>query len=388
MKLLLVDNIHIYKTEDGYYTPSIYGEYFFNRYLKVFSKVRVIAKTRKATISEVKNFIKIDLETLEIFELPWYQGSKGLIMKMPKLIVKYFQASKGCDRYIFRMSQIESIMTYVFRKRKKYFSVELVNDPETFIDVNPVIRKLIVGITKRMISKANGVSYVTEQILQKKYSVYNHKKNTSDKYFECSYSSIELSTKDIAEPKKNFGVNPLKLIHVANSINSDIKGHSTVIKVIQQLKTKGISVSCYFIGDGNYIPILKKLVEELSLEKEITFCGNISDRKILLDKLKSSDIFIYPTKMEGLPRALIEAMASGLPCLSSPTVGIPELIEKKYLFDPLDVSGFSNKIIQLTRNIEELESMSIKNCKVSTKFTNIKLNIKRTEFYTKLHNLV
>ena len=61
-------------------------------------------------------------------------------------------------------------------------------------------------------------------------------------------------------------------------------------------------------------------------------------------ELKKNDVFIFPSKSEGLPRAVIEAMAVGLPCLSTPVGGIPELIDEEYLFDPLDEMGFTNAI--------------------------------------------
>ena len=47
-------------------------------------------------------------ENVEIFEIPWYQGFKQMLMKLFKLISTYRKSCKGCDCYVFRVAQIES----------------------------------------------------------------------------------------------------------------------------------------------------------------------------------------------------------------------------------------------------------------------------------------
>ena len=56
---------------------------------------------------------------------------------------------------------------------------------------------------------------------------------------------------------------------------------------------------------------------------------------------------MFPTQAEGLPRGILEAMAVGMPVLSTPVGGIPEIIEKDYLFSPFDAEAFANKICYL-----------------------------------------
>ena len=79
MKLLLVDNAHIYKTKDGkYFTPSIYSYDFFKRYLNSFSSVRFAAKTKYLDNAQHKNLLRVDGPQVEIFEIPWYDGLNDL----------------------------------------------------------------------------------------------------------------------------------------------------------------------------------------------------------------------------------------------------------------------------------------------------------------------
>ena len=62
-----------------------------------------------------------------------------------------------------------------------------------------------------------------------------------------------------------------------------------------------------------------------SVLDQITFTGRVNRRQ-LSDILENSDIFVFPTAAEGLPRVIIEAMAKGLPCVISDVSGNPELV--------------------------------------------------------------
>lgn len=71
---------------------------------------------------------------------------------------------------------------------------------------------------------------------------------------------------------------------------------------------------------------LIKLSKELNLQEKVEFLGYRQDVKEIL---KASDIFCFPSKQEGLPVALMEAMASGLPVICSDIRGNKDLIEDK-----------------------------------------------------------
>ena len=117
------------------------------------------------------------------------------------------------------------------------------------------------------------------------------------------------------------------------------------------------------------------------------FTGLLPSPNNVRDELVKSDIFVFPTRAEGLPRAVIEAMAVGLPCLSTPVNGIPELLDNDFMFEPDDVDGFANKIIELIQNPSMLEQISKKNIEKSKEYSWDKLSYRRTKFYEKLINL-
>lgn len=123
------------------------------------------------------------------------------------------------------------------------------------------------------------------------------------------------------------------------------KNYKTAIKAVAGTADQRIK---YIIcGRGPLENDLKKLADKLGVKSQILFLGYRTDVKELL---WASDIFLFTTYQEGLPRSLSEAMASGLPCIASDIRGNCDLIEEGkngYLCAPDDMEGFKNAIIQL-----------------------------------------
>ncbi|WP_284036361.1 glycosyltransferase [Neobacillus sp. 114] len=390
MKVLVTDNAHLYKTPDGkYYTPSIYSYEFFKRYLNVFDEVRFVSKTKYVDTIDTSNFLLVSGKGLEIYELPWYQGIKGMLKNIFKLLVRYRKICDGCDCYIFRVSQIESYLAYIIGKRRgKSFAVEVVNDPFSFTDLKGIFKWINIRMLKHIVKKANGASYVTKNFLQGLYPNRAMLEGECERYFESYYSSIELTESDIRKPKTFSDTNsPFEIIHISNSINSNIKGHKTLIEALKIVCNHGYNITACCIGDGNLVSEFKRYAEELDVGDKVHFIGRLHSRQEVLDRLSKGSLFVFPTYTEGLPRAVIEAQAVGLPCISTPVAGIPELLDKRYLFEPEDSKSFAYEIMRLINNTDELEEMSSINIEVAKRYTKEKLNKRRTEFYSRLRKL-
>lgn len=390
MKLLLVDNIHLYRTPEGlYFTPSIYTYDFFQRYLNVFDSIKLLCKVKHVNSIEKEKMILVTRDGLEIQELPWYQGIRQMIPLVAKLNKIYKKAGEGCECIIYRVAQIESFWTYLHKSnRRKPFAVEVVNDPATFTNTNIIIKALSILLLKRMTYRAIGASYVTQHYLQKKYPSYLHKNPNSHNHFNASYSSVEIDKTEILTPKKFNSNSTIRLLHIGNSINDNTKGQIQVLKIGCELIKKHYNISIHFIGDGTYLEEIKKQADKLNMREKCIFYGRISDRKELLTLISSMDIMLYPTRMEGLPRVIIESMAMGLPVLSTPIAGIPEIVQEENLFKQLDIEGFVARLEFLMNNQEVLESISSSNIKIAMAFVNERLNPKRTSFYIRLRMYV
>ena len=77
-------------------------------------------------------------------------------------------------------------------------------------------------------------------------------------------------------------------------------------------------------------------------------------------------------------------MAVGLPVISTPVAGIPELIEKEDMIDPTDIKGFAKRIIEFISNSKMMEEKSKRNIKKAKEYSETILCIKRNNFYEEL----
>lgn len=133
------------------------------------------------------------------------------------------------------------------------------------------------------------------------------------------------------------------------------KNYSASIKAIAN--TQNSKIHLLICGNGYEKENLIKLAKSLNIEKQIHFLGFRDDIKKLLS---ISDIFLFTTFQEGLPRSLMEAMASGLPCVVSKIRGNVDLIENNkggFLCKPNDNISFSNALNELAHDTLLREKM-------------------------------
>lgn len=125
---------------------------------------------------------------------------------------------------------------------------------------------------------------------------------------------------------------------------------------------------------------LKKLIKKYGLEKEVKIIGALPHDKVF-KWLENIDIYIQPSYMEGLCRAIVEAMSKACPVICTDAGGNFELIEEKNIYKQRDIFGLINILENI--NNEELKKNALFNYNKSKKYTANLLNEKRNIFYSK-----
>ena len=104
------------------------------------------------------------------------------------------------------------------------------------------------------------------------------------------------------------------------------KGHLILLDALADLRDRGVAATAVFVGSGSFRREIEDRSEELRLTDTVRLVGAVGQDEIA-EYYRRAQVFCLPTFVEGLPVVLMEAMASGLPVVTTPVNGIPELVE-------------------------------------------------------------
>jgi len=393
MKILIVLENHFYKDLEGkIWCDRIVDYNFLKRYLNVFSEIILCGRVSQIE-GEVQGKLLVSGKNVEFIGLPNFKGIKGLIRNILRIKSIIKKQLKRVNHVIYRVPTHLSLFTYKQAiKQKKILGIEFMMAADKMIEgksvITNILNKYIESKAKKICMKANGVAYVTEGILQKSYPCFATIHGNGKKNFTTNYSTIDLEKKDfyIQKWKKDNKPEIINIVHTGY-MDSYRKGQITLINAVKNVAQKGYKFKLHLIGDGNKRIEFEELAIKLGIEKYISFEGIIKEKSKILGLLKKCHLFVFPTHSEGLPRSIIEAMAVGLPCISSPVDGIPELLNEEFLINYDDSDKYADKIIELMEDWEKMIKAGHENYEKSKKYSNSNLQKQRNEFYNKLKNM-
>ncbi|MGF3182946.1 glycosyltransferase [Facklamia sp. P12934] len=183
--------------------------------------------------------------------------------------------------------------------------------------------------------------------------------------------------------KNNLGLPIDSRIVLSVGELSDRKNHLVGIEVLNILKDK--SIHYVICGKGGQLEKLQELVNKYHLKDNVHFLGYINNLESIYGV---SDVFLFPSKREGLGLAGIEAMASGLPILTSNINGINDYSvdgETGFSYEPSDYKGFSRGLKKiLNMSPHKIEEISKNNRNKSLKYDQSVVNQIMKEIYKNL----
>ena len=328
------------RTPDGLtWTPSSNDYEFWMRYLDVFDETRVVAHVLDVGRPD-EDWRRVDGPRVSVVPLPHYRGIAQLSVRYRKLAHASRAALAGDGAaHLFRVpSVVANPAIHRLRQERRPFFLEVVGDPrEAFSPLasdSPLRRFIRVYAGQamaRQIASADGVAYVTESTLQNRYPP------RPDAVTE-NFSDVVLGPADFVHGARDYPAglgDPIKICTVA-SLEQPYKGVDVLIEAVAMLIHDGVRVELTVVGDGRTRPDLQSQASRLGVGGSTTFLGRIADRSEIRRVLDRSDIFVLPSRTEGLPRSLIEAMARGLVCIGTRVGGTPELLAPSQLVPPDD----------------------------------------------------
>ncbi len=208
---------------------------------------------------------------------------------------------------------------------------------------------------RRLVRRLDLAVYVTGSFLQKRYPTQAPSESASN--VELLRPPEQLLDQRLArqqEPPK-----PLRLGQIG-SLAHRIKGWETAIRAVGQLRQQGIDVVFEILG-GGAPDVALQCAAAHGVADRIRPMGSIASGEPVLAWLDSLDMYIHPSRQEGLPRAVIEAMSRALPCICTPAGGTPELIDPRFIFAKNDDTQLAQRIITLLDDPVQMHEQSRRN---------------------------
>ena len=359
--------------------PALTYERFFNRYLGAFEEVLVAARVRplarEPDCPQPSNGPRVSF-----VDLPTFSGFGGLAFSIPKIRRRLQPAIKATQAYFLRVPcLLGTLARKEIRRLRLPYAVEVVGDPADSLQagsfqhpLRPFMRWLSIHQLKVQCAEAIAAAYVSECTLQRRYP-------PNKQAFTTNYSSIDLPSVWFTPKPRQFYRPASRLVFVG-TLEVLYKAPDVILEALKILSERGIFLNLSIVGDGRCRPQLESRVKELGIGKQVVFYGKVPYHDIIT-YLDNGEIFLLPSKQEGLPKAMIEAMARGLPCIGSTAGGIPELLPPEDFVPPGDAVALADKINEVAGNPERMTHMSGRNLLEAQKYRSDVLRIRRLEFY-------
>lgn len=378
-RILFAYNGPIYKDNQGRYYSNELNDIIIDRYRYLGNEVSFLIRVKNINEDDKSKFTPFRNNYISVIEIDYFFNIISYLNSFFSRTRKIQNAVKKHDIIIGRLPSAIGRSAISFAKKyKKPYILEIVGCPWDALWNHSFTGKVLAPLAflklKLQVFDAPFVMYVTSQFLQKRYPSFSRNIGISDVIInEVNPLFLDERKRRIAD----FEIGNLINICTIGGIDVSYKRQSDVLKAIYILKKEKFQFKYYLIGKGNGNQ-LRRLVEKFNLKEEVIFIGEIPHNQIE-NILRKIDLYIQPSKMEGLPRALIEAMSLGCPCIGSDAGGIPELMSKEMIFAKGDVI----RLTQILKGINKinLQLESERNYRVSKEFYVNRLDQRRQHFY-------
>lgn len=386
MNVVIPTMARFYKDSQGkiYDDTGTRDRSFWRRYLEVYDEVTVLARVSKPNNNNQLGS-KVETENITVLPIPDFNGPLEFLKNVSVIYRLLYQTYSSDQAYLLRIPDPISIpVTYMLERKNHPFGVEVCGDPANAFEkgayehpLRPFIRFLMVKAQKYQCRNAIAASYVTQKSLQEKYP-------PGPKTFDTYYSSIHLYDKDlIAEPRVYKEEIQSPNIISVGTLSQMYKGPDVFIDSIEYLVHNGVNCNAVWLGGGQYHSSLQQTVKERGLDDQIDFKGQVPSESVR-NELDNADVFVLPSRQEGLPRSVIEAMARGLPCIATNINGIPEILPEQDLVQPNDPVTLSEKLMNFISNPQLMTDKSERNLEVAHEYHDSILKERRNNLYSHL----
>jgi glycosyltransferase involved in cell wall biosynthesis len=306
------------------------GAAAWSPYAERFDGVTVVARARR-----VPGTACAEVGDVDVVPLPYYCGPRQLARSAPAVCAAVARGIRAASVVIVRLpGPVGAIAAAMCVVRRRPYAVEVVGDPQAVLAASATGRvgraaaAAAAAVTRWQVRRAAASRYVTAAALQRRYPP---RPGTPS----VSVSNVRIGDADFVSAPRSYRHEPFRVVAIGSQAQL-YKGHDVLLLALARLHRSGAPVRASIVGQGRHHQYLRRMAVELGIDAHVQFVPRIDERSALRALLDDSDVLAMPSRTEGLPRVLIEAMARALPAVGTAVGGIPELLDDPWVVPPED----------------------------------------------------
>ncbi|HWV39932.1 MAG TPA: glycosyltransferase [Vulgatibacter sp.] len=225
---------------------------------------------------------------------------------------------------------------------------------------------------RRAVASATDVLYVTSEFLQRRYPTKGRSLACSDVVIHRTVGSLDGRMARI-DSKRTFRIGTI------GSLDVLFKGLDTLLRASAILREKHLDFRVSAVGGGDQRRWLA-MAERLGVADLVRFEGYMPHEKVSR-WLEEIDLYVQPSRQEGLPRSVIEAMSMGCPVAGSSAGGLPELLQRDCIHRPGDHRRLAKIVARIHSHPSEQKRLAARSLGIAKEFLAEKLQPRREAFY-------
>lgn len=347
MKFLIITHVKHIKKDQQYFGYAPYVREM-NLWLKYVDRVDVIAPLTKGGVADIDlSYKHNNLNFISIPEISFISISKIFrsFFKIPLIIIALFRACKNTDHIHLRcpgnMGLLGCFVQMFFPKKTKTAKYAGNWDPKAKQPLSYRFQKWLLSNT-----------FLTKNMTALVYGDWNNQTKNIKPFFTATYKKNEI----VDLNKRDYSTH-LKFVFIGSLVEG--KRPLLCLEIIKKLKESGFTFSFDVYGDGALLSQLKLFVKNNDLNEIVIFHGN-KDKKVIKKALQNAHFLLLPSKSEGWPKVVAEAMFFGVIPITTKVSCLPNILDngnRGILIEPI----LDNAVSMIESYIDEKDLVTISN---------------------------
>lgn len=407
MRAVFVYDARFYKEGADVYGSPTFAYAVWQRYLRHFEELTVVGRLAEAGVAGT---VLSSGPHVRHILLPDYARGGLAAGSLNRARLATNQLIETSDAVIARLPSVYGLIgVWSAIREEKPWAAEIVGCAWDALWNHGTLRGKLIAplmwwLMRRTIGRAAAAMYVTREFLQRRYPclallapdrtelpgeglvVGRASDAGGTGLWICgSASDVEIgglgdlnsriSALADAGVRRNFVVG-----HIG-SLRVRYKGLHTLLRALARVRSVLPRWELRVLGAGDPT-CWTRLAQHLGIEAQVHFEGALATRRDVFAWLDQVDLYVQPSFQEGLPRALVEAMSRGCPCVGSTAGGIPELLTAECLHRPGDVRALANLILRAARDGDWRIRQAVRNHKIAAEYLSEVLGRRRAAFWS------